>query len=386
MSEDTVLARPDALPVHDENALHEPYFTALRRALSALCVFYHADEKTNDYETLSLAEYFHRLVFTFEALEMKYSYRHDIHNDSWVNILGSGLPTFMSIMEMSADLASRESQLAKFPSQKMLLQLSLDYMFKTGEEPDAILWQLAAIQYLTMLEEQKLYLPFSGRVPEFEKEDAASGQRTYQVAWECYDAITNRPYINLLKFHQDMNVEQLEKSEKNLAEVQKTIAGCGSRSSDVGLVVCSIDEAIEWLHPKYLKRIGLGPFYMKAALDVSDKERREAPHHAVYEALSKYGTDEDYMFFFNLEVVFSQSQSVTKGGLLNKNKVREVLWLPEADLESYKRHASLFEPHVLLPHSMLQSLMQDPLADAIPLFRRAKKITYDERGVIHVFN
>ncbi len=388
MTVSTQLVKPDAIPVLHEDSLHQPYFKSLRRALSALCAYYAADEKTEDYETRSIAEYFHQLLFTVEALEMKYAYRHEAYNSMWIDILGSGFPTLMVMAEISADLANKEQRLAGFPKREMLLQLSLDYMFKTGSEPEAILWQLAEISYLRMLDQRKVFLPYAGHAPERDASDVSGSKlRTYQVAWECYDFLTNRPYVHAMKFHQDAHEDVLEENPSLMQQVVNAIKAEGSKASDVGILASSIDEAVEWLHPKYLRRIGLGPFYTRAALLAMDQEDWEDAHVAVHEALTKHGTaEDDYMLFFNHEVVFSREQVVMKGNLLRGDKIREVFFLPEVDPEGYKRHASIFEPHVLLSHSMLQSLMQDPLADRIPLFRRAKKITYDERGGINVFN
>jgi hypothetical protein len=156
----------------------------------------------------------------------------------------------------------------------------------------------------------------------------------------------------------------------------------GARVPDVGIVAMAIDDGLETVHPKVLKRIGFGPLYTPLLL-----RRHPAPgdrERALLELFERHGNEDDVILSITDEIVFSKRQQVTKPLFSPSSRVREIFHIPESDPESYRRRASVVHKHVLLPHALAQHIGDD-LSEQVPEFRNARLLTYDARGAIHGF-
>ena len=175
-----------------------------------------------------MRNYLERLLYTVDTLRMKYTHGPAEQRMLWVDLADSGLPNAQEITTVSVDLLHRESRLRNLPAEAMIKQLILDYMFKYHEEPVDFLWQLAERNYLDMLDEYKLFLPFVLEEDNIQKQDSTrQDMRTYLASWACYDFKTSRPYIHVMSFDQNNEVFPLEKAQSEPTETFRTYSGGG---------------------------------------------------------------------------------------------------------------------------------------------------------------
>lgn len=375
-------------PIHDNpdfallpNDDYTRYFRLLARVFDLLAGSYRVDESENSYEAGVVKAYLARLLYTAQTLRVKYTHSPAHARLLWVDLTDSGFPNAQEISALSVDLLHREERLRDLPAESMLKELTLDYMFKYLEEPVDFLWQLAERSYLAMLDESKLFMPFMLEPASIVKQPATrKDMRTYLASWACYDFKTNRPYVHVMTFEQNNEADPLEHRKLNHAQLLEVIQAEGSRVPDVGILAMAIDDALEPIHPKILKRIGFGPLYTPLLLEQEGVVLNES-QAAILDLLKSYGTEDDFVVFMIDEIVFSRRQSVTNSLFASGGRVRELFHIPESDPESYARRASVVHRSVLLPHALAQHL--DEVTARVPELENARVLSYDASGSVH---
>ena len=358
------------------------YFNLLAKAYGMLQQVYKLEQSHESHEAAIVYGFLTRLLYTTEALRMKYMHMPTYQRMMWVDLSDSGFPNAQDISMISIDLLQKETRLRELPSDAMLKQILLDQLFEKHEDSPDLLWQLAERSYLEMLEESKVYLPFSLSPADVKQQPNPSGQvRTYLASWGCYDFKTNRPYLHLMTFDQDPEFEPLQENGAGLLKLLEVIQGEGSRVPDVGILAMAIDDALEPIHPKIVKRICLGPLYAPFILDQEGIDYDEK-HQAMAATLKRYASPDDFILFLTHEIVFSKRQQISRSLFAPGGRVREVFHLPDTDPEVYKRRASVVHQHVLLPHAVAQHL-DEGILEQVPEMKDAKILTYDTRGIVY---
>lgn len=355
------------------------YFDLLERVWAALIQGYELDSE-DSFEARSVRSYLERLLHTARALRMKYTHRPSDQRTMWVDLDDSGLPNAQEINNVAVDLLHRRAWLLNLPAEAMLKQRILDYMFKYHEEPVDALWQLAQRTYLKMLEKDKVFLPFMLEDSLEKQPPTRKDMRTYLLSWACYDFTTSRPYLHVMSFDQNNEDAPLENREVNFTKLSDLLRTEGSRVPDVGILAMAVDDALESVHPKILKRIGLGPLFTPLLLE-QEGLKLDDKHRAVAELLARYGKEDDFIFVMSDEIVFSKSQRISSS-MFSNGRVREVFHIPENDPDSYARRASVVHKHALMPHLIAQHL-DDELVERVPELQGARILTYDASGRVH---
>lgn len=367
------------------------YFNILTKSWALLLKLYEGRGSADTYEARVIKSNLERLLFTVKTLRMKYSYSPASRRLLWIDLSESGFPNAQDMGNLSVDLIKRQERLRDLMPTSMLKHIALDHMMKERTEPLETLWELAERSYLEMLDGEKLFLPFNMFAEDIAIRPAKDKKfRSYSCAWSCYDFKTNRPYIHLLTFDQDKEEKPLEQGKPNALKLLDVLQAEGSRVPDVGILAMAIDNALEPIHPKILKRVGLGPLYTPFLLQEELEHQTDDPvmkpfvaeqgvtkQKLLLELLTTYAEPDDVILCFTEEIVFSKQQRITR-----TSHVREVFYIPDDDPESYARRASVVHKYVLLPHGVSQHLTPDIIAQ-IPEFQNAQLLTYDTRGAIY---
>lgn len=352
----------------DSSDEYARYFNHLCTVFSRLIQCYHSDTDAN-YEIHSIHIYLKKFLYTIEALRKKYTYNpaHSLK----VDLTESGFPNFLEISYLAVDLLSRQQRLIALPPGPMLKQAMLDYMFKYRTEPKEYLWQMSEREYYEMLDEKKLILPFTPGRCELRQEGPKF--RSYVFSWACYDFKTNRPYIHILTFDQDADSEPLHWKGANYHQFLEVVKAEGSRVPDVGILALSIDDDLESIHPKVLKRICIGPLHSKGTCAEDDD---------LCGLLTQYSHDDsDFILLMKDEIVFSERQETRAGGTFGGGKkVREIFYIPETDLDLYEHKASRIHRYMLMPHNVLQHMEKK---GNMTRFAEHQKLTFDKEGRVH---
>lgn len=351
------------------------YFNQMAMMFKLMIAAFSRQEENGNSEGQVVREFMGKLLFTIEALRLKSLY--DPSHSLAIDVTESGFPNFVEITYLLNDLITRDQELAKLPPRTILKRQMLDHMMtKKAPPPLDLQWLVGKRDYLKMIDTDKLFLAFTpGKLTlQFENESS----RNYSYAWGCYDPVTNRPYVHILIFDQDKREDPLEPGSPTLHQFMQTVMSEGSRVPDIGILALAIDDRLETMHPKVLKRIGIGPVYSRFLLQSSPAGNDERQKN-VSPLLEQYGErNDDFVLFFRHETVFSEHQVQVTKSFWRGPRVREVFYIPQIDPECVAAKASLIHRYMLMPHRIAQHL--DECAGQ---FDRYKKLTYDYEGGVH---
>jgi hypothetical protein len=366
----------------DDKNEYAMYFALLRRVFNTLLGWYRCQETNGNTETRLEAEFVNhmlsRLLNTVEALRLKYTY--DPDHRLRVDLTASGLPNNLELDNIRTDLQTKQERLVRLPAMAILQQALLDQLLMRQKDSPELLAQISQRSYLELIDESQLLLPFTlGKI--MPRKTKRQDVRSYVCYWSCYDFSTNLPYIHIMTFDQDIGQTPLEPGTPTYQEFLEVIASEGSRAPKVGILALAIDNRLESIHPKIIKRICLGPLYAPFLID--DLEISSDPWQTAWQALMAKVSrrPDDFVLHFTDEVVFSKQQQVSRRGLFSQ-RVREVFYLDELNPESYEHQASVVRHYVLLPHYLLQQAVGDECLGALR-FDNLNKVTYNEEGAIN---
>ena len=358
------------------------YFDLLSTVIQRLRACYRAQDQGGTYEAGIVPGFMEKLLATIGLLRVKYTYAPADTRPLWIDLTESGFPNAMELSHMQQDLARRKERLLELAVPIALKRAVLDGLFQDLTDPPELLAQLSERSYFDLLDETKLFLPFVLGDLTLRTTDAKF--RSYVVSWACYDFETNRPYVHVMTFDQDAGEEPLHAQGPGYTRFLEVLRAEGSRAPDVGILALAIDDALDPIHPKILKRLCIGPLYTPLLLAQRPAGDADAPS-LFATLLQQHGRrPDDFVLQLCDEIVFSKAQQVSRSLLSPRGKVREIFAITETDPECYARRASVVHHNVVLPHDLLQHVGPAILA-AAPVLRRCRKITYDEAGamVIH---
>ncbi len=351
-----------------------------RRALAA----YPADTRKS-HEVDVIRTFIEKLLFTVQLLRIKYVSRSaNIGRSLWVDMINSGFPNAQEFYGIADDLRVRDERLKILPARAILVREVLDGLLKEGRERSEVLWQLAERSYLEMLKEDSVLLPFTpGALIRHPKGDTANA-REYFFSWGNFDFTTSIPHIHVMVFHQDLTEQPLEDQGPNYLQFIAKVRAEGSRAPEkVAIVLAGIDDALEPIHPKMLKRLAVGPLYSRLLFDEYPVGEEDEETRVIRELMRGAQDPNDFVLFVRDEMIFSRDQQVTRSILAPRGKVREVFAINHRDEECFRRGATVVAHNVLMPHSVLQEV-DAAVIKAMPIFGTCRKITYDDRGRVEI--
>jgi len=374
---DTIGVNPGDFAVLDDG-VYTMYFRTLLNAFKRLLLVQDASEDTQEAQTVK--SFVSRLLFTIEALRMKFTYS-PVHNrDMWIDLSTSGFPNREVIASLETDLRTREERLQRLLPGQLLRAKVLDHMFAQHEEPGELLWQLADRTYFEMIDQDKLFLAFTpGELVRRRKSRESGCVRQYSYSWGCYDFSTNRPYVHVMYFDQDTEDEPLERDNAALIQFLHVVKSAGSRASEIGNIALVIDDALTHIHPKTLKRVCIGPLYSPLLIR-GRTEFSDECEAAACALLAKYEKQpDDSVLFFTDEIVFSRQQRHVR--TLFGKRVREIFDIDNTGSIAQERRASLVHRSVIMPHVIAQHIQSEE-GTGLDL-KDVRVVTYDEKGDVH---
>lgn len=328
------------LKYHDN---YVEYFDHLRKVFSSLITSFKERSSDDPREVDIIKQFIQRFLNTIEAFRMKYVF--DEEDAMRIDLTDSSFPNHLEFRKLLHDLENRDNLLANMPSEENLKQNVLDHLFHNRKKPSKLLGQLGKRTYLEQLKEEELFLPFTpGELIFISRNDKEQTRRNL-YSWGSYDTVTNRPFIYVMIFDQDMSEPALHSDKAKATELVNEIQKIKRDSSPLRLLASQIDEAFPTLHPKILKRIDIGPLHGRYSKDDT----------ALSRIAKTYFTDEDFIFVFTTEIVFSVG-SKKSGGLFKSGDIREIFFVDESNKDCMERNVSAVHKYMLAPHSVVQHL------------------------------
>jgi len=304
------------------------YHKMIDFALKELIVAVEQKQICNEQEVLLFKQYSDLLLYSIEAMRVKYMY--DDEENMKVDLTDSGFPNYLEFRYLFNDLELREDYLGKLTNVDVLKEEFLDSLLRK-KEPIAKrkLFQAASIVYYTSAKKEYIFNRFvQGKIIDAPK--GALGE--YLVSWSFYDVSHNRPFICFLYFDYDGN-----NALKDRNEIYKTLKTVADREMTLDTMAYAIDKRLPKVFPKRIKRVDLGPIH-----NVFAKDENELTH-AILEGISKKTIPlESFAISLKIDEVSSKSE-FKEGSFFSK--------------QTFQKWDAIFrQRYVFAPHRIIQLL------------------------------
>jgi len=289
-------------------------------------------------------QYTDLFLYTIEAMRVKYMYDED--ENMKIDLTDSGFPNYLEFRYLYNDLELKKEYIDKLENPEVLKEEFLDTLLRKKEPiKRRRLFQASSIVYYNSMNPNYIFNRFvQGKVIEAPAE--APGELL--TSWSFYDVSDNRPYICFMYFNY---VGGRVNGFKEI--LYKTLEETAYRNMALDTMAYNIDRKIPDIHPKYIKRIDLGPLH-----NVFAKDGNEITH-TILEAIGKKELSlEAYAISFKTDEVFSGS-TFKEGGFFTKKIYQK--W------NALDHREYVFAPHriIQLLHSknpsILNKLAKEPI-------------------------
>lgn len=311
----------------DSKAHYTFYHKMIDFVFKELIVTVQQEQICNAEEVAVFKQYCDLLLYSLEAMRIKYMYDDEDHMK--VDVTESGFPNYLEFRYLYNDLELRNEYLDKLTPVDALKEEFLDtLMRKKKPVKKNKLFQAASIVYYSSVDKKYIFNRFvQGKIVTTKQSDVA-----YMTSWSFYDVSKNRPFICYMYFNYDgKNIEDYK------TEIYEVLQRTADRDMALDTMAYAIDKRLPKITPKTIKRIDLGPVHNMFAKDENEIT------HAILEGISKKNIPlESYAISLRVSEVSSESE-FKEGRFFNKQTLQR--W-GEVAHNSY----------VLAPHRIIQLL------------------------------
>ena len=303
------------------------YHKMIDFAFKELIVAVQQQQICNEQEVLLFKQYCDLLLYSVEAMRIKYMY--DDADNMKVDLTYSGFPNYLEFRYLFNDLELRDEYLGKLTPISTLKEEFLNTLMRKKEPiKKSKLFQAASIVYYSSVKKEYIFNRFvQGKIIDNPKGSEAD----YLVSWSFYDVLQNRPFICFMYFNYDGDIYDYK---DDIYEVLKTTA---DRDMALDTLAYTMDRKLEKISPKLIKRIDLGPIH-----NVFAKDENEITH-AILGSISKKEIPlESYAISLQMDEVNSGSE-FKEGSFFSKQTLQ-------------KWDAVFKKKYVFAPHRIIQLL------------------------------
>lgn len=320
-------------------------------------------------ELAIIETYLNALAATFTALSYKHLFatRHTGARAQALEIdrRDSGFPVYAELLQMANDALQVDKHLGSLPEQKDLKARMVSHILSEGQPPTALHYTMSQRIYYEALARGDFFLPqnhaeaiWIGNVGD---------RRRYLVHWATYDSQMNIPSIYLM-IVEDTGRRPLLEDANRWPAVQAHLAAQSVGSLKMVTIGQGFDLDFDDLHPKFMRRIHVGPMYSHAFTTQSGPLREILAEASGVEGL-------DWTLSWTTETLLSAQSREEKSGWFSTVE-REVFRLDKEVLDDEAPGATRVEHALIMPERAYQVLRhRDP-----PSLRRAKRYVVGENG------
>jgi hypothetical protein len=277
-------------------------------AFKELIVAVQRQKLCNEQEVLLFKQYCDLLLYSIEAMRIKYMY--DEEDNMKVDLTDSGFPNYLEFRYLFNDLELRDEYLGKLTPITTLKEEFLQTLMHKKQPIKKIkLFQAASIVYYTSVNKQFIFNRFvQGKIIEATEGSGAD----LLISWSFFDVSHNRPFICFMYFNYEGNRVNDYKDE--IYEVLKTTS---DREMSLDTMAYTIDRKLPKISPKLIKRIDLGPIH-----NVFAKDENEVTH-AILEGIGRKEIPlESYAISLRIDEVKSNSE-FKEGSFFSKQTLQK---------------------------------------------------------------
>jgi hypothetical protein len=331
------------------------YHKMIDFALKELIVAAQQKQLCNQQEVVLFKQYCDLLLYSIEAMRVKYMY--DDEDNMKVDVTDSGFPNYLEFRYLFNDLGLRREYLGKLTSIDALKEEFLDTLLRKKQPiKKRKLFQAASIVYYTSAKKEYIFNRFvQGKII-----DAPQGSRgEYLISWSFYEVSHNRPFICYMYFNYEGGKDPL----KDKDEIYTTLKMVADREMPLNTMAYAIDKRLPNLLPKLIKRLDLGPIH-----NVFAKDENQVTHSILEGIAKKTIPLESYAISLKIDEVSSRSE-FKEGSFFNKQTFQK--W------DDIFRKRYVFAPHriIQLLYSKTPEIMNKLAMDPIQISNlKIKKI------------
>ena len=314
--------------VLDSKAQYVFYHKMIDFALKELIVAVQQNQICNQQEVLLFKQYSDLLLYSIEAMRVKYMY--DDEENMKVDLTDSGFPNYLEFRYLFNDLELREDYLGKLTDVDVLQEEFLDTLLRKKEPiSKRKLFQAASIVYYKSAKKEYIFNRFvQGKI--IEAPEGSLGK--YLVSWSFYDVSHNRPFICFMYFDYDGSTVYKDRNE-----IYGTLKAVADREMNLNTMAYAIDKRLPKMLPKDIKRIDLGPIH-----NVFAKDENQVTHAILEGVVNKTIPLNSYAISFKVDEVCSKGE-FKEGNFFNK--------------QTYQKWDDIFrQRYVFAPHRIIQLL------------------------------
>lgn len=327
---------------HDRSVLqgsksYEDYFQYIKLAFGRIIENFNQRNTEDPRETAIVKQYLQQLLNTIQLLQLKYRFEKD--DKMLIDRTDSSFPNHYELKKLLADVEYKEAELNKLEDKETLKRAILDFVFLHKTKPESLLQNLGRVEYYTKLDELNFFSLFNhGSI-----EPIQGNPNRFFYYWSTYDSVTNRPFIYLLIFEVDPKKRDQMLDEWD--QIEQVIEKATHNTSPLNVVAVDLDMGVNYLYPKIVKRIDIGPIFGRYALD----------KNPMTTLINEKFSPNDYAFYYTTEVIFSIGEQ-RNSSFLSKGELRQIFFIDESNKDCMERHVSQVHKYLLCSHSLAQYL------------------------------
>lgn len=318
--------------------------------------------------------YLNSLAMTFNALSYKHLFaRRDtgaLAEVLEIDRRDSGFPVYAELLQMANDALQLDKHLAHTPDQDALKKDMIRHILGEGTPPTRLQYAMSQRVYYEWLQAGGLFWPQNDPVAVLISH-ANARRRRYLVHWATYDSQINIPTIYLMIL-EDTGRRPLDKDQSRWPAVQAHLMAQSVGSLKMVTIGQGFDLDFDDLHPKFMRRIHVGPMYSHAFTTQGGPLRE-----ILAEASGVPGLD--WALTWTTETLLSGETRMEKSGWFSTVE-REIFRLDKKVLNDEAQGATRVDHSLILPQRAYQVLKHHDPAQ----LRRVRKYVVGDGGKVIV--
>ena len=343
-------------------------FEAIIGHLGRVAATLEAEDRLSKRDVEVMTRYIVSLNYTFKALAHKYHFSGRFAHAGKLTFdrVDSGFPVHNELLAMASDAAQADRHLQGMQSVQALKQDMVRVILNEQEIPTKLQYALSQRLYYEELSKGELFWPRNDPQAIW-LGNQKKMHRDFMIHWAVYDSQINLPTIYMMEL-EDTGRIGLPKDDSRWPEVQAHLMAQALGGLKLLTIAKGFDEDFDDLHPKFMRRIHVGPMYSRAFTLQTGPLR-----DILAEAAGVAGLD--WALSWTTETLLSQETRTEKSGWFSTVE-REVFRLDKDNLDDDAPGATRVEHALILPQRAYQVLRhRNP-----PGLRRVKRYVVGENG------
>ena len=289
----------------------------------------------------------------------------------------SGFPIYRLALQIAEDMARADAVLGNLPSRETIVEGMIDTMLGKQSFPADEQRAMADRLYFELLRRRPAFSAYTPPVTIRYSRNPRSKRPYYVVHWSSYDGTAHLPmiYIAIIEDSSgDVNLPPAPPQRKMAkrfrqrpidglpnAELSKPFAAFAAShdaySLNLTASATALDRDFEFLHPKQIRRVVLGPFYLGGVTS----------HGQRVQSILDHARDKSHAWLltWTMEELHSMEEKPARSGLWGGAQAEEIFYINTDDVDCARQGVSAQEKHALVPHEAYQAVFAEGRAEDI---------------------